>query len=308
MVILQKGFYLNDVSYEYVHKKGDYNMRYRFLRFPEGKTKAVTLSYDDGCRDDIRFSDTISKHGLKCTFNLNCDYMRNENLSVSEVEEHFLSNGHEIAVHGANHRAEGRLRPVEGIRDVLECRLELESKFRIIVRGMAYPDCGIRALSNGVSYEKIKQYLTDLDIVYSRTLGGDNDEFELPADWHAWMPTAHHNNPEIMKYIDKFLNIDFSINAYGARLEPRLFYLWGHSYEFERDNNWELLDEICKKLAGKDDVWYATNMEIYEYVNAYNSLVYSADGTKIYNPTLLKLWFVIDRKLYSISPGEMIIV
>ena len=90
-------------------------MRYRFLRFPKGKQKAVTLSYDDGCRDDIKFSDTISKYGLKCTFNLNCDYMRKENLSVSEIKEHFLSKGHEIAVHGANHRAEGTLRPIEGI-------------------------------------------------------------------------------------------------------------------------------------------------------------------------------------------------
>ena len=25
-------------------------MRYRFLRYPEGKAKAVTFSYDDGCR------------------------------------------------------------------------------------------------------------------------------------------------------------------------------------------------------------------------------------------------------------------
>ena len=46
-------------------------MKYFFPRFPGGKGKAVTLSYDDGCPEDIRFSDTISKYGLKCTFNLN---------------------------------------------------------------------------------------------------------------------------------------------------------------------------------------------------------------------------------------------
>ena len=27
-------------------------MRYNFLRFPDGKTKALTLSYDDGCRQE----------------------------------------------------------------------------------------------------------------------------------------------------------------------------------------------------------------------------------------------------------------
>ena len=277
-------------------------MRYRFLRFPDGKPKAVTLSYDDGVKEDIRFSDTISKYGLKCTFNLNCLDWENR-LNKKEIQEFVLENGHEIAVHGANHRAEGKIRPIEGIKDVLDCRLELENKFGIIVRGMAYPDSGINAFSNGVCYEKIKQYLTDLDIVYSRTLGGDNDEFVLPNDWHAWMPTAHHINPKIMEYIDKFLDIDLS-NVSLSQRAPRLFYLWGHSYEFERDNNWDLLDEICKKLSGKDDIWYATNMEIYEYVNAYNSLIYSADGLIVYNPTLYTVWFEIDGTLYSVKSGE----
>ena len=283
-------------------------MRYRFLRFPEGKAKAVTFSYDDGCKADIRFSDMITKYGIKCTFNLNCDELRQENLSKEQIEEHFLSNGHEIAVHGAKHRAEGNVRPIEGIRDVLECRLELERKFGIIVRGMAYPDCGITRMVNGASYEKIKQYLTDLDIAYSRTLGGDNDIFALPVDWHAWMPTAHHKNPELMEYIDKFLNMDLSVKAYGARREPRLFYLWGHSYEFDNDNNWDLLDNICEKLSGNDDVWYATNMQIYEYVNAYYSLIYSADEKIVYNPTLIDIWFDADGKLYKISSGQTLIV
>ena len=47
-------------------------------------------------------------------------------------------------------------------------------------------------------------------------------------------------------------------------------------------------------------------MEVYEYVNAYNSLIYSADGTKIYNPTLFEIWFDIDGKTYKICSGETI--
>ena len=46
-------------------------VKYNFLRFPGGKTKALTLSYDDGCKQDIRFSKIVTKYGLKCTFNLN---------------------------------------------------------------------------------------------------------------------------------------------------------------------------------------------------------------------------------------------
>lgn len=280
-------------------------MRYMFMRFPGGKPKAYTMSYDDGVAQDVRFSDIITKYGLKCTFNLNTDMDRG--LTAEQIRAYSLDRGHEIAVHGANHRACGLVRAIDGIKDVLKCRVQLEKTFGIIIRGMAYPDSGITRFINGADYENIKRYLTDLDIAYSRTLGGDNNSFMMPDDWHAWMPTAHHDNPKIMEYIDEFVNIDCG-KLYGSQVWPRLFYQWGHSYEFDINDNWEHLEDICRAVSGHEDIWYATNSEIYEYTEAYNSLVYSADGNMIYNPTLFEIWFVregaYDGKPCSIKPGE----
>ena len=198
-------------------------MRYQFLRYPEGKDKAVTLSYDDGCHQDIRFADTISAYGLKCTFNLNSDELKGEKaLSTETVKTHFLDQGHEIAIHGYFHRAEGALRPIEGIQDVLNCRLELERKYGTIIRGMAYPDSGITRFHNGADYDSIKAYLTHLDIAYCRTLGGDNTDFMLPTDWHRWMPTAHHTNSLLMEWIDKFLLQSKPVSAAILSVGPRL--------------------------------------------------------------------------------------
>lgn len=283
-------------------------MRYRFLRFPGGVRKAVTFSYDDGIRHDIRLARTINRYGIKCTFNINSGFIPETDgeyhLSAQEIQEHILNNGHEIAVHGEFHRAPGKQRPIDGIRDVLNCRLNLEQQFGIIIRGMAYPDSGITAFANNADYAEIRRYLQDLDIAYSRTLGGDNAGFELPHDWLAWMPTAHHNNPQLPEYIKQFNALDES--GYIAAATPKLFYLWGHSYEYENNNNWDLLEKICEQLSGKQDVWYATNMEIYDYVEAYNRLVYSADGGTVYNPTLFDIWFNIDGKLYQVKSGETI--
>ena len=81
---------------------------YKFLRFPEGKLKAVTFSYDDGVRADIRFSDILSAHGLKGTFNINSSRVSVNGegcLSYKELKEYILDRGHEVAVHGACHRA-----------------------------------------------------------------------------------------------------------------------------------------------------------------------------------------------------------
>ena len=286
-------------------------MRYRFLRYPGGKPKAVTFSYDDGVRHDICLAETYNRYGIKCTFKINSAYIAKEpgqnKLTAEEIQHYILDAGHEVAVHGHEHKAPGACRPIDTIQDVLTCRLELEKTFGMIIRGMAYPDSGITRFNNQATYENIKQNLQDLDIVYSRTLRGDNNEFGLPTDWHAWMPTAHHKNPKALEYADEFVAFDTD-KAYSSHRWARLYYLWGHSYEFNNDNNWELLEALCEKLGGKEDTWYATNIEIYDYVHAYDSLVCSADGTRIYNPTLIKVWFDLDGRLYSIDSGETLII
>lgn len=281
-------------------------MDYRFLRFPDGKEKAVTFSYDDGTRSDLRLAGRLQYYNLRCTFNLSSSWLSQKNhLTPEEIEKEILPFGHEIAVHGEMHKAEGIVRAIEGIRDVLQCRLALEKHFGRIIRGMAYPDCGITRFAGGMSKDRIKTYLRDLDIVYARSLGADNDSFDLPEDWLEWIPTVHHGNPDAISYAEQFVALDIQ-NAYTSQRGPRLFYLWGHSYEFDDNNNWPLLDAICKRLSGHDNIWYATNMEIYEYVCAYHCLIYSADGTIITNPTLLTVWFDYNGQLYSVLPGQTI--
>ena len=65
-------------------------------------------------------------------------------------------------------------------------------------------------------------------------------------------------------------------------------------------------NNFCERIGGKDDIWYATNMEIYNYVSAYNSLSFSADATRVFNPTLLTVWFEMDGKTYEVKSGETI--
>ena len=279
-------------------------MRYEFLRFPGGRTKALTLSYDDGAKADVRLCETLNKYGIKCTFNLVSSLIEDENRMPKDfIRKEVLGKGHEIATHGEFHRGIDVARSIEGIRDTLNCRLALEKEFGIIVRGMAFPDRTVNKTKSPEAYARIRPFLEELEIAYARTTGGDNDGFALPTDFLNWVPTARHKNPQLMQYIDTFLDTD--VNAqYSARRGPCLFYLWGHAFEFENDKNWDLLDRICERLGGHEDIWYATNMEVYEYITAYRSLVYSADNSMIYNPTLKTIWFDRDGTLYKIEPGE----
>ena len=42
----------------------------------------------------------------------------------------------------------------------------------------------------------------------------------------------------------------------------KLFYVWGHCYEFDQNDNWDVMEHFLKKIAGYEDIWYATNNEI----------------------------------------------
>ena len=81
---------------------------------------------------------------------------------------------------------------------------------------------------------------------------------------------------------------------------PRLFYLWGHSYEFHNDNNWEVLENFAKKVANREDVWYCTNVEVYDYVKAFERLEFSVDGKIIVNHS--------DKDIYLRYHGQNVLV
>jgi hypothetical protein len=103
-----------------------------------------------------------------------------------------------------------------------------------------------------------------------------------------------------MNLCDKFLNAD------NPRNLPQLFYLWGHTYEFESNNNWEVIEKFAEKMGGHDDIWYATNMEIYLYVQAYRSLQFSADGNRVFNPSSQTICFNSGGIDVTVAPGETV--
>ena len=100
-----------------------------------------------------------------------------------------------------------------------------------------------------------------------------------------------------MSLADRFLNEP-------ARYGARMFYLWGHAYEFEANDNWQVIRDFAEKMGGHEDIWYATNIEICDYHHAYQRLRFSADGRTVHNPTATALWFEQDGQTYSVQPGE----
>lgn len=269
----------------------------RFMRFPGGLDKALTLSYDDGVVYDIRFSDIIGRKGLKCTFNINSGLFAEEGensrrMSLSQAIELYKNSGHEVAVHAYTHPFLEQLSPQEVTYEVLKDRCELEKEFGVIVRGMAYPF--------GTYSDEVVDILKNCGIAYSRTTRSTED-FSMPKDWLRLQPTCHHRQPNLTELCDRF----FAPRS-GCNHAPWLFYLWGHTYEFNDNNNWEIIEEFTEKMGGREDIWYATNIEIYDYTASYNSLQFSCDSTICKNPTSTDVFFEQWGKDFCVKAGETV--
>ena len=272
---------------------------YRKTRFPGFKRKALTLSYDDGVQQDIRLIEIMRKHGIKGTFNINTGLFAPEGtvypqgqihrrMTKKEAYDLYLSNGMEVAVHAYYHPCLEVLTPQEVTEEVLNDRIDIEKTTGRITRGMAYP--------YGSTNQKVVDCLKACGILYARTVHSTNN-FQIAEDWLRLPATCHHNNPNLMQLAQQFV-------SYVVKNEPGIFYLWGHSYEFEINNNWHVIEEFCEFMGNREEIWYATNIEIFEYLEAYKQLKTSADGNLLYNPTNVELFFEIGGQNYKIAPGE----
>lgn len=271
-----------------------------FMRFPEGKAKALTLSYDDGVEQDIRLIEIMKANGLKGTFNINTGCYAEEGkvfpegtihrrMSKSLAQKTYLNSGMEVAVHALTHPFLEWEPENVCTYEVLQDRKNIEEDFGGIVRGMAYPF--------GTYNDSVVATLKQCGIVYSRTVHS-TENFNIPTDWLRLPATCRHADPKLMELAEKFVEED-------RKEAPGLFYLWGHSYEFERDDNWYIIEDFAQYMGNREEIWYATNGEIYDYIHAYNQLCFSVNGKRVYNPTNTRLYFESKGNIISIEPGEI---
>ena len=272
-----------------------------FLRFPFGKTKALTLSYDDGVEQDIYLLELMKQYGIKGTFNLNSALFAEEGtvypkghihrrMTKKAIIELYKESGQEIAVHTLTHPHLENLPTSAILNEVLEDRKNLEEMFGTIIRGMAYPF--------GSYSDAVVEALKLTQILYARTTKS-TENFNIPTDLLRLPATCHHKNPSLMELAEKFISDQ-------PKKNPYLFYLWGHSYEFETDNNWEVIERFFEKVANRDDVWYATNIEIFEYIEAYHSLQFSVDTHIIKNPSAFDVYINYNGNDMVIGGGNQV--
>lgn len=225
-----------------------------------GKKKAITFSYDDGVTQDIRLIEILDRYGLKATFNLNsqllgmsgqliCDGVKVAHNKVASNDVAKIYKNHEIAVHTLTHPNLTTLDDTEIIRQVEDDRLNLSKLCGYEVIGMAYPCGGVN------NDDRVAQIIkNNTGVKYARTITSSHN-FEKRNNLYRFNPTAYHlEKNHLMRLAEEFLKLDTNASS--------VFYIWGHSYEFDIEQSWDWFEDFCRLIGGHDNVFYGTNREV----------------------------------------------
>jgi len=222
--------------------------------FPGGKKKAFAMSFDDGAVQDIKLVGLLNKYGIKGTFSLSYGKFATTSKTMYKGKHiHRLDRdtarniyvGHEVASHGFSHVRLTENNQSGAENEIFEDVKGLESLFNRRITGFAYP--------YGQYDDHTISILQQCGIRYARTAESSYG-FRLPENLFKMQPTCRHTDTNLYTLLNDFLH--------ATPVKPMLFLLWGHSFEFDGDDNWDMIEELCDIVSGREELLYGTISEI----------------------------------------------
>lgn len=228
---------------------------------------AVTISWDDGRKRDLKLAYLLKKYNLKGTFYVspkNREWKKKELLSDKQIRN--LSKYFEIGAHTMTHPVLSCLSEIEAYKEIKVCKEYLESITKKKINSFCYP--------RGVYNEKIKSLVKKAGFKSARTVARfhmtpNEDTFEFGTSVHTY------NQKSDIFYILKFSNynlVEIYRNLDWEHLAKRLFdyvkinggvyHLWGHTWEMDKYNDWDKLERVLAYISYRKNVKYLTNSEV----------------------------------------------
>ncbi|EAQ42441.1 polysaccharide deacetylase family protein [Polaribacter sp. MED152] len=266
--------------------------------YPNGKTKALILSYDDGTIQDIELANLFDKYNLVGTFNLNSKYLgvtrgwpqeNGDTIYQRYVPKDSLLiiyKNHEIAAHGALHKNFTAISKEEVLEEINTDLAILEKLTNRKIISMAYPF--------GSTNDSIANLIASTGIKNGRTVN-DTYTFNFPKNYMTWHPTCHDS--KALDYLDSYLALN--------QQQLSVFYVWGHSWEFGDRKRWDNMVTFCEKIAKSKDIWSVGHGELTNYLLAIQDVEIA--NNQILNPIGNQpVWIKLSNGIQKLNAGESI--
>lgn len=214
----------------------------------------ICQCWDDGNLDDIRLCELLRRHRATASFNLNPGLMRAERYygwhfrgskpvwKVSAAEAPAVYQGFDIASHAFTHPHLPQLDDATLARELRDGRDRLEQLFGRAVTGFAYPfgdhDARVMAAVRAAGH------------VYARTCANADDVMACP-DRMAQATSCHHQDPAFWSRFEQ------------ARAADGVFWFWGHSYEFVREEDWAEFHDKLERINAEPSARWARLPEVF---------------------------------------------
>ena len=195
--------------------------------------KFFVFAIDDGTIFDKKVIDIFNKYGIKATFNLNSglqDFVWWKNhLEVKRLnlnENNNIYEGHEVASHSLTHPYLTSLSDEDVYQEVKQDIDNLKNIFNRDIKTFSFPFDGYD--------ERTINIIKSLGITHI-ILPDIDDSFKYPVDTYHIKITSW-NIDDALKKVKRFIEDE---NA-------QLFIYLSHSYDYEYDNSYDKLEELCK--------------------------------------------------------------
>lgn len=231
-------------------------------RFPV----TVTTSWDDGHVLDKKLAALLKKYNLAGTFYIapeNHEIVKNDRLSKKEVAA--LAKNFEIGAHTMMHPRLPQVDLETARYEITTSKTTLEAWTGQTIVSFCYP--------GGAYTPAHLQIVEDAGFSLGRTVQRfrtkiKGNPYELPTTIHAYrhwsdaLPIIREGG--MSNFLNYYLNWDeLAIALFDKTLATGgVFHLWGHSWEIEKNGDWERLERVFKYISNRPEVRYLPNGEL----------------------------------------------
>ena len=263
--------------------------------YPQGCPKAFNITYDDGVLQDVRFVELLNKYGIKGTFNLNSELIKNEfewihecGMVVKRLPESVvvsLYEGHEVASHTLTHPYMYNLSENEMMYQLAEDKKNLQELFGQEIYGFAVP----------FDYysEMIAKCVRNCGFEYGRN-SEESYSYTPNEDYYYWRAGTFHLSPGFMEFVEGFFHTEE---------ELAVCQIVGHAYDLDVENMWDVMERIFQRVKEDETILPMTTIEMARYLKAMRNTIVTE--TEIRNYSDLDLWFEVNGDTIVVKPGKV---
>ena len=273
----------------------------------------VTTSWDDGHVLDVRLATLLKKYNIRGTFYISPkdrEFTSEERLTNDQVRE--LAKDFEIGAHTMTHPRLTDLGKKEAKEEIVSSKEYLEKLLGKPVTSFCYP-AGYYAPKY---MEMVRRAGFTLGRTVERfTIRVPKDPFSLSTTIHAYRHWSDawpiFKRVGITKFLSCYLHWDeLAIQLFEeASRTGGVFHLWGHSWEIEKNKDWERLERVLEHIALRSTVDYVTNAQlISETKNMQKTVLFVTPYFLPYGGGLERYAFEIASRLQKDYQWRVVIV